>query len=284
MLNIENLTLQLPYYKQWWRREWTTCVDNLSLSLQPGEIHAVIGASGAGKSLLAYTIMGLLPEGAKTSGQLFFKNTRLTTERQRQLRGRQLALIPQSLNALDPLVSSQRQVSWAARRAGQSKTVAWHNAERALHHYQLNQHAQQAYPHQLSGGMARRVLAAMAQIGNASLIIADEPSVGLDPQQRDRVLAALKALALEGKAIMLITHDLRHALPIADHVTILRQGKCIEATPATAFQGNGEQLKSTYACALWNALPDNTFSTQVRANESATHADAINPPKEPTIA
>ncbi|HBS83041.1 ATP-binding cassette domain-containing protein [Vreelandella alkaliphila] len=284
MLYIENLTLQLPYYKHWWRREWTTCVDNLSLSIHPGEVHAVIGASGAGKSLLAYTIMGLLPEAAKTSGQLFFKDTPLTAERQRQLRGRQLALIPQSLNALDPLASSQRQVSWAARRAGQSKTVAWRSAERTLNHYQLNHHAQRAYPHQLSGGMARRVLAAMAQIGNASLIIADEPSVGLDPQQRDRVLAALKALALEGKAIMLITHDLRHALPIADHVTILRQGKCIEATPAIAFQGNGEQLKSTYACALWNALPDNTFSTQVRANESATHADAIDLSKEPTIA
>ncbi|MGM0833003.1 MAG: ATP-binding cassette domain-containing protein [Pseudomonadota bacterium] len=284
MLRLENLTLQLPYYKHWWRREWSTCIDNLSLSLQPGEIHAVIGASGAGKSLLAYTIMGLLPEGAKTSGQLFFKNTRLTTERQRQLRGRQLALIPQSLNALDPLASSQRQVSWAARRAGQSKTAAWLSAERALNHYQLNQHAQRAYPYQLSGGMARRVLAAMAQIGNASLIIADEPSVGLDPQQRDRVLASLKALALEGKAIMLITHDLRHALPVADHVTILRKGQCIETPPASAFQGTGEQLKSAYASALWNALPDNTFSTQVRADESTTRADAIDLPKELTVA
>ncbi|WP_083002142.1 ATP-binding cassette domain-containing protein [Halomonas sp. GT] len=284
MLQLENLTLQLPYYKHWWRREWTTCVDNLSLSIQPSEVHAVIGASGAGKSLLAYTIMGLLPEGAKTSGQLFFKGAPLNTERQRQLRGRQLALIPQSLNALDPLASSQRQVSWAARRAGQSRTVAWHSAERALNHYQLNLHAQRAYPHQLSGGMARRVLAAMAQIGNASLIIADEPSVGLDPQQRDRVLASLKALALEGKAVMLITHDLRHALPVADHVTILRRGQCIETTPASAFQGNGEQLKSAYARALWNALPDNTFSTQVRASESATHANATGLPKEPTIA
>jgi peptide/nickel transport system ATP-binding protein len=105
------------------------------------------------------------------------------------------------------------------------------------------------------------VLIAIAQVGNARLVIADEPSVGLDPNQRDRVLAALKAIALEGKAVMLITHDLRHALTIADRVSVIRQGQALETAPAQAFQGQGKQLMSCYARDLWQALPDNAFST-----------------------
>lgn len=260
MLHIDRLTLQLPYYHPWWKRRWATCFEQVSLSLVPGEVHAIVGASGAGKSLLAYAIMGLLPEGAKTSGQLVFQSEPLTSARQREIRGRQLALIPQSLSALDPLVRSQRQVSWAARRAGHAKASAWNSAGKALAHYQLNDAAQRAFPHELSGGMARRVLTAMAHVSQAQLIIADEPSVGLDPLQRERVLAALKALADQGKAVMLITHDLRHALPIADQVTIMRQGQCVETTTACAFQGNGDTLSSGYAKSLWQALPNNAFS------------------------
>ncbi|WP_249977050.1 ATP-binding cassette domain-containing protein [Vreelandella olivaria] len=266
MLHIDQLTLQLPYYRRWWQRDWATCFENISLTILPGEVHAIVGASGAGKSLLAYTILGLLPEGAKTNGQLFFQSEPLTPARQQRLRGRELALIPQSLNALDPLARSQRQVSWAALRAGQPKATAWQSAHQALTHYQLDEHAQRAFPHELSGGMARRVLTAMAHVSHANLIIADEPSVGLDPQQRDRVLMALKALADQGKAVILITHDLRHALPIADNVTIMRQGLCVETTTTAAFQGHGDALHSGYAKALWHALPDNAFTSPIIMN------------------
>ncbi|WP_404465620.1 ATP-binding cassette domain-containing protein [Vreelandella aquamarina] len=263
MLTIDRLTLQLPHYPRWWRREWATCIEALSLHIAAGEVHAVVGASGAGKSLLAYAIMGLLPSAAKLEGALHFQAAPLTPARQQQLRGRQLTLIPQSLSALDPLARSQRQVRWAAQRAGLERPAAQQRADELLNHYQLS-HAAAHYPHELSGGMARRVLIAMAQAGNAHLVIADEPSVGLDPTQRDRVLATLKAMALEGKAIMLITHDLRHALPIADRVTVMYQGRGIETAPAQAFCGQGEQLTSAYARSLWQALPDNAFSTQPR--------------------
>ncbi|WP_404377136.1 ATP-binding cassette domain-containing protein [Vreelandella aquamarina] len=260
MLNIDRLTLQLPHYPRWWRREWATCIESLSLHLQPGEVHAVVGASGAGKSLLAYAIMGLLPQAARVEGALQFQGEDLTPDRQRQLRGHQLALIPQSLSALDPLARSHHQVCWAAQRAGFNRPAARQRATELLSGYRLS-HAASHYPHELSGGMARRVLIAMAQAGNAHLIIADEPSVGLDPKQRDRVLAALKAIALEGKAVMLITHDLRHALSIADKVTVMHQGQALETAPAHAFQGQGAQLASGYARALWQALPDNGFTT-----------------------
>ncbi|MBT2788968.1 MULTISPECIES: ATP-binding cassette domain-containing protein [unclassified Halomonas] len=261
MLTIDQLSLQLPLYASWWKRDWATCLDAFSLTLSPGEVHAVVGASGAGKSLLAYSIMGLLPTPARLNGQLYYQGKPLDDIRQRQLRGRELALIPQSLSALDPLVRTQRQVAWAAQRAGQSSAHAWRSSQQALDHYQLDARAQQAYAHELSGGMARRVLTAMAHVSQAKLVIADEPSVGLDPHQRQRVLAALRGLADQGKTVMLITHDLRHALPIADRVTIMRNGKRVETAPANAFQGTGDSLTHDYSKALWQALPDNHFST-----------------------
>ena len=267
MLQIDDLSLQLPYYASWWRRQWAEVLAGVSLDVRPGEVHAVIGASGAGKSLLAHALMGLLPAPHRQTGHLTFKGQPLTAARQRQLRGRELALIPQSLSALDPLVRSQRQVRWAAQRAGHTAAHVPHTAKQALAHYQLDERAQQAFPHQLSGGMARRVLTAMAHVSSAQLIIADEPNVGLDPQQRDRVLNALAALAREGKAVLLISHDLRHALPIAQRVTIMRQGCCVETAPAAAFEGDGHALTTRYAQALWRALPDNHFTHTVTQPE-----------------
>lgn len=260
MFTIDQLSLQLPMYASWWKREWATCLDDVSLTFATGDVHALVGASGAGKSLLAYAMMGLLPAQARLQGQFYYQGTPLDAPRQRRLRGRELALIPQSLNALDPLVRTQRQVAWAARRAGHASAHAWRASQQALDHYHLDARAQQAYAHELSGGMARRVLTAMAHVSQAQLVIADEPTVGLDPHQRQRVLATLRELADQGKTVVLITHDLRHALPIADRVTIMRNGKLVETAPACAFQGAGSSLSSAYSQALWQALPDNGFT------------------------
>lgn len=274
MLTIDRLSLQLPLYVSWWKREWATCLNECSLKFSAGEVHAVVGASGAGKSLLAYAVMGLLPTPARLSGQIGYKGEPLNASRQRKHRGRELALIPQSLNALDPLARTKRQVAWAAQRAGHSSRHARHAAQRALDHYQLDARAQQAYAHELSGGMARRVLAAMAHVSQAQLVIADEPTVGLDPLQRQRVLDALRGLADQGKTVILITHDLRHALPIADRVTIMRNGQQVETAPARAFQDSGASLTNTYSQALWLALPDNGFSSHAVSHAPQTEQEA----------
>ncbi|MGY2461507.1 ATP-binding cassette domain-containing protein [Vreelandella sulfidaeris] len=274
MFTIDQLSLQLPLYASWWKREWVTCLDNVSLTFATGEVHALVGASGAGKSLLAYAMMGLLPAHARLTGQLCYHGIPLDESRQRLLRGRELALIPQSLSALDPLVRTQRQVAWAAQRAGHSSAHAWQASQQSLDHYQLHGRAQQAYAHELSGGMARRVLTAMAHVSQAQLVIADEPTVGLDPHQRQRVLDALRGLADQGKTVLLITHDLRHALPIADRVTIMRNGKPVETASASAFQGQGSSLSSAYAQALWLALPDNDFSTHAGSQAQQTEQES----------
>lgn len=258
MLEIDQLALDFLRYRGLWRREAVPCLRDVSLNLARGELHAVVGASGAGKSLMAQALIGLLPGNTRLRGSLRLDGEPLDATRQAALRGKHLALIPQSLAALDPLVRSQRQVAWAARRAGAAAPRA--AAERALAQLGLVGDSARRYPHQLSGGMARRVLLAMASAGDAEWLIADEPSVGLDPIHRDAVLAHLRRLADDGKGVLLITHDLRHALSVADRVTVFHAGTSLETAPAAAFQGRGEALASDYARALWRALPDNDFA------------------------
>ena len=115
------------------------------------------------------------------------------------------------------------------------------------------------YPFELSGGMARRVLAVTAMVSDAKLIIADEPTPGLDPDSLSETINYLKQLANDGKGIMLITHDIESALRVADKVAVFYAGQTVEITNADHFSGKGEKLRHPYSRALWNALPQNDF-------------------------
>jgi peptide/nickel transport system ATP-binding protein len=112
----------------------------------------------------------------------------------------------------------------------------------------------------LSGGMARRVMLAMTTASGADLIIADEPSNGLDAENTARVFRCLKSFAEAGKAVIVISHDLPAALEVADRVVILREGRVAAEERADAFAGGGEALSAAYARAIWGALPQNGFS------------------------
>ncbi|WP_156105239.1 ATP-binding cassette domain-containing protein [Litchfieldella xinjiangensis] len=259
LLEVSDLSLRFTRRSGWFRQSYINGLCNVSLSVARGEVHAVVGASGAGKSLLAWAVMGLLPANARCTGTLRFDGQPLDASRQARLRGRSLALVPQSVAALDPLARCGDQLRWAAQRAGIPTTSIQQRVARVLGQYGLEPGVTRAYPHTLSGGMARRVLLAMASIGDADLIIADEPTVGLDHANRERVLGYLRDLAAAGKAVLLITHDLRHALKSADHVTVMRSGTTVECAKAHQFSGEGSQLTTAYARALWQALPSNAF-------------------------
>ncbi|QJQ95747.1 MULTISPECIES: ATP-binding cassette domain-containing protein [Halomonadaceae] len=259
MLEIQRLSLDFLRYRGLWRRESLSCLQGVSLTLSRGELHAVVGASGAGKSLMALAVMGLLPANTRMGGTLMLDGTSLDAARQAALRGTQLAWIPQSIASLDPLARCGHQVRWAARRAGVSRERSWQAAGRALQRHGLDAPVGHAYPHSLSGGMARRVLLAIASVGGAEWLIADEPTVGLEEENRRSVLVRLRQLADAGKGVLLITHDLRHALAVADRVTVFHDGTSLETAEASAFRGQGERLATAYARTLWRALPDNDF-------------------------
>ncbi len=212
---------------------------------------AIVGASGSGKSLLANAILGLLPENSKVEGSMRFMGVELTDGNLDQLRGKHIALIPQSINALDPLMKTGKQIY-----RGKCINHERRNIYDKLH---LAREVSEYYPFELSGGMARRVLAATAMIGTAELIIADEPTPGLDPDSLNEMIKSIQELSSGGKGIIFITHDIETAIKIANKVAVLYGGRIVEITNSINFEGNGERLLHPYTKALWHALPQNGF-------------------------
>jgi peptide/nickel transport system ATP-binding protein len=262
MLKVENLCLSFARYQGLLGRTQLPCLTGLSLDVAAGEVVAVVGASGAGKSLLAHAVIGILPAHARVSGRILYDDEALGPERQARLRGREIALVPQSVSYLDPLARIGRQVAWAARRAGLPACDAHEAARRSLAAYGLDEEVLERFPHELSGGMARRVLLAIATVADARLIIADEPTSGLDEDNVRNAMGHLRALADRDKGVMIITHDIPAALRVADRVAVIRDGRTHEIAAAAAFDGKGDELATKYARRLWNALPVNTFHVE----------------------
>lgn len=258
MLKISGLSISFSRYQQGLRREGFTPVSDISLAVKSGEIVSVVGASGSGKSLLAHALLGLLPANAHCAGSIKFKGEELSQSRVQQLRGREIALIPQSVAYLNPLTQIGSQVYRAARLSGQKKSIARQNTDRVFSRYALTPNDKRLFPFQLSGGMARRTVTAAATVGRADLIIADEPTTGLDPLVAEKSLNHLVELAGEGKAVLLITHDLGAAVAIAHQVAVVYAGKTLEITKAANFH-QVEKLLHPYTKALWQALPQNDF-------------------------
>ena len=117
MLEVQDMHLSFARYRTLLHREWLPVLNGVSCSVQRGELVALIGASGAGKSLLAHAILGILPRTASVNAVMLFDGQPLTPGRQAKLRGKQIALVPQAVTYLDPTATAQRQVAWAATAA-----------------------------------------------------------------------------------------------------------------------------------------------------------------------
>ena len=117
MLEVQDMRLSFSRYRTLLRREWLPVLNGVSVSVQRGELVSLIGASGAGKSLLAHAVLGILPSTTKLSGSMQFEGQPLTPARQNALRGKRIALVPQAITYLDPTARANAQVSWAATAA-----------------------------------------------------------------------------------------------------------------------------------------------------------------------
>lgn len=255
MLHVENLSVGFLRYRGWLRRTLVPVLDGVDLTVKRGELVAIIGQSGAGKSLLAQAILGVLPTTAQVRGQMQFDGQALTPDRQRILRGQRIALVPQGVSWLDPSLRAGHQGCYRQIKAA--------DVVRSFARFDLPDHTARLYPHQLSGGMARRVLTAFATLAGADLLIADEPTTGLDHECRGLALGLLRQLADDGHGVAVITHDLAAILPLADRITILQAGRSIEQTDPERFCA--DHLQHPYARALRAALPDHGFHAPAHA-------------------
>lgn len=254
ILEVENLSISFQQYKEGFKQKNLEVISDLTVTLQTGEVLCVVGSSGSGKSLLAHAILGILPSNAEVSGKICYDGEVLTPKRQEALRGKEIALIPQSVNFLDPLMGVGKQVQTAAKE-GDAIQLQQDVFER-LH---LDPKVSKMYPFQLSGGMARRVLLSTAIVADATVVIADEPTPGLDPVVMKEALSHFREFANNGSAVMLITHDIESALTIADKIAVFYAGTTVEIAPVEDFEGDGEALRHPYTKALWRALPQNEF-------------------------
>ncbi len=255
LLRVENLSVSFTQYTKGLKTTIINPIRSLNVTINRGEILAVIGASGSGKSLLAHAVLGILPANAHCGGTIIYDGAPLDDERKRALRGKEIAFIPQLVTSLDPLMRVGKQVE-----IGLPKGHADAIQKELFARYRLTEEDGKRFPFELSGGMLRRVLFATSVRPGIRLVIADEPTPGIHPEALSAVLNQLRQFADEGVAVMLITHDIISALSICDRITVLANGETIETTAAENFYGEGEKLEHPYTKALWNSLPQNQFT------------------------
>ncbi len=219
-------------------------VESVSFSIKPGEVVGIVGESGSGKSQTAFSILGLLPSnGRVTGGRVLFEGTELDRRAGAAgLRGTRIAYIPQEpMSNLDPayrigaqlmepltVVSRLSRAQAKARALSLLERVGIADPRRVF----------DSYPHEISGGMAQRVLIAGAIAGEPDLIIADEPTTALDVTVQAEILDILRDLQRErGMAMMLVTHNFGVVADLCDRVVVMQTGRVVEAGPvATLFE------------------------------------------------
>ncbi|WP_255953946.1 ABC transporter ATP-binding protein [Streptomyces odontomachi] len=214
-------------------------VDGLCYELAPGEVLAVVGESGCGKSVSAMAVMGLLPSTAQLSGSVTLGGRELVGAGEKELRrvrGKDIAMIFQEpMTSLNPVLTVGRQVGEVLRRhQGLNRREARERAAELLTLVGIPAPDRRLdeYPHQLSGGMRQRVMIALAVACDPAVLIADEPTTALDVTVQAGILEVLKNLRNRlGTSIVLITHDLGVVADIADRVLVMYAGRAVEHAP-----------------------------------------------------
>ena len=235
------------------KRREVQVVHDLNLEVRENEVFAIFGASGSGKSILAHSVLKLLPYNAKVTGEILYKGREITDKNIESLRGSDIWLIPQTVNSLNPLSKIKDQT-----RINLSKDK-YPLQEKVYSDFGLDKNVLELYPHELSGGMARRVLVADAILSDADLLIADEPTPGMDKKSTDEIIDMFKAKKESGKTIVLITHDMEMALQCADRIGIFYDGTIIEVFDTKRFLQGEDVLTNTYAKMLIRAMPEREF-------------------------
>lgn len=243
-------------------------VTDARFDVAAGECLALIGESGCGKSVLASALLGLLPGNAQTAGRALLGDLDLLAADERAfartVRGRLIGLVPQSPAAhLTPVrtVRSQLEETVAELTGVRGRTALREAAEAAAERAAFPVDHLDRHPHELSGGLAQRAATALALVGDAPLLLADEPTTGLDRDLVDHTVDELRRHVDKGggRGLLMITHDLAAAERIADRVAVMYAGRIVELADATAFFGTPGP-RHPYSRGLLDALPDRAFA------------------------
>lgn len=256
LLEIENLTVEFPT-----RRALFTAVKSANLSVEPGEIHGLVGESGAGKSTIGAAVMGLLERPGRIAGGIIrYKGEEISgldADAMRALRGKKISMIFQDpLTSLNPLFTVRQQlVETISQHLDVTPDEADERARALIDRVGIPDPDSRLdqYPHQFSGGMRQRVVIALALCSEPDVIIADEPTTALDVSIQAQILNLIKELATERQVgVILITHDMGVIADTTDKVTVMYMGEVVESGPTSQVLG---QPSHAYTKSLIAAVP-----------------------------
>jgi peptide/nickel transport system permease protein len=258
LLHIEGLAVGYPQPDG----SVTRVVDNVSLDIRRGEVHGLIGESGSGKTQTAWSVLRLLPSGGEIlEGSIRLDGedlSRVPNAKMQDIRGGRIAYIPQEpMSNLDPSFTIGSQLTEPMRiKLGVSKTEAKARALKLLGQVGIPdpERTFASYPHELSGGMAQRVLIAGAVSCEPDLIIADEPTTALDVTIQAEILDLLRELQRElGVTILIVTHNFGVVADLCDQVSVMQQGRIVETGSARSLFANPQH---PYTRSLFDAILD----------------------------
>ena len=251
ILEVKNLNIGFNMYDKLLNQKLYQMVFDLNVTIKKGEILAIAGSSGSGKSLMAHAILGILPKNTVVSAEIKFKNEIVDENRLSQLRGKEITFVPQSIAYLDPLMTIEDQLM--------RKDINKQDFFKVMDTLGFTKADLGKYPFQLSGGMARRVLIANTILSKADLIIADEPTPGLSLDLAIEVLNHFRNMANDGKGILLITHDIDLVCNVADKMAIFYGGHILETLNKKDLLKGEKYIRHPLTKAFWRALPQNDF-------------------------
>ena len=259
LLAIENLkvTFQTPTGQ-------VRAVDGATLELKEAETLALVGETGCGKSTIAHSVLSLLPENADVLGKIMFRNNDLLLLPEKdlaQLRGKDISLVMQNpALALNPVYSIGHQITEPLivhRRLKKTDAILMAKSLLEKLHFKGPSNAIRAYPFEMSGGMKQRVLIGISVVLNPKIIIADEPTKGLDDRLRNMVLAELRLVREMNRSSMIfISHDLNAAREISNRIAVMYAGEILESGATQEFF---KEPLHPYSQALLESLPERGF-------------------------
>jgi peptide/nickel transport system ATP-binding protein len=236
-------------------------VDGVSFALARGKSLGIVGESGSGKTILARSIMGLLPRrGTHREGAVMYQGDNLvgkTPQEMRNIWGREMAMIFQDpMTSLNPLMKVGKQIAEPLMsHLGMEKKTAWNTAEKLLRDVRIPEAERRLsqYPHELSGGMRQRVMIAIALACGPTVLFADEPTTALDVTVQAQILELINEQRRErNMSLVLVTHDLGVVAGNTDEIAVMYAGKLVEMAPTKTLFA---EMKMPYTHALLESIP-----------------------------